>query len=241
MRRDLLLMISQNFAMLLIAVAIVCYVSGVRPALLAAPVGIALAATVSASEFRLKGKLERASELDDTLFALHTMYEDIKYSGKSSSSGIASAAAGLRDSAGGKVRGILEEIGKRLAAGQDLGQAIESACNGKSGASSDAFRAVGREYTKGLDPASAVKNAYARLNSERAVSREKAYGSLQKYLTMSMALSAVLPSFVVFAFVGYSMVYFSALMLYAFSIAMLMVLPSFYALLRIHMAGTHAQ
>jgi hypothetical protein len=241
MRRDKLIMVSQNFAALLIAVVIACYVSGLRHALLAVPVGATLAMIVSIYELKLAAKLDRSSELNDTLFALHSIYCDLKYSGKSLSTGIGNAAAGLHDSVNGNVRGALDEIGKRLTAGQDLGLAIGSACRGKSGASSDALRAVGKEYSKGLDPASAVKNVYARLKEEQSIGREKAYGSLQKYLTMSMALSAVLPSFVVFAFVGYSMVYFSASMLYVFAIVMLMVLPRIYALLRIHIAGIYAQ
>lgn len=237
----MLMMASQNFAALLVAVVIVCYVSGLRQALLAVPVGSALAAVVSLSELRLKGKLDRASELNDTMFALHMLHGDIRYSGKSLCAGLGNAASELRDRAGGVVRGALNEINNRLAAGQDLGQAIESACRGKEDAASAALSAVGREYSKGLDPASAVKNVYVRLRNEQSIGRERAYGSLQKYLTMSMALSAVLPSFVLFAFIGYSMVYFSAAMLYVFSIVMLMVLPRLYALLRIHIAGIYAQ
>jgi Flp pilus assembly protein TadB len=241
MRRDRLIMVLQNFAALLVAVVIVCYVSGLRLALLAVPVGAALAMIVSVFELRLKDRLDRASELNDTLFALHTIHSDIKYSGKSLGASIGDAEAELRDRVGGNVHSTLGEIGKRLTAGQDLSQAIESACRGKSDAASEALRAVGREYSKGIDPASAVGNVYARLRDEQSMDREKAYGSLQKYLTMGMALSAVLPSFVVFAFVGYSMVYFSASLLYAFSIVMLMVLPRVYALLRIHVAGMYAQ
>jgi len=57
---------------------------------------------------------------------------------------------------------------------------------------------------------------------------------------MCMALSAVLPSFAVFAFVGYSMVYYSAYMPFLLFTLMLILLPDLYALLRIHIAGVYA-
>ena len=169
------------------------------------------------------------------------MYTDIKYGGKSTYSSMEGALRSLRSSAGSKVRKTIREIRMRLISGQDLGQAIASTCGNKDDAASTALRAVGREYQKSYDAGSAIKNVYTQMWKSQSLSREKAYGSLQKYLTISMALSAVLPSFVVFAFVGYSMVYYSALLLSIFCIMMLVVLPSLYTLLKMHIAGVYAQ
>ena len=231
----------QNFAILFVAACIAYYAAGMLQALLVVSVGSVLAAVVSISELRLNQKLDYASELSDAFFVLHLMHTDMRYGGKPLHFAIGSAARSISSSAGSKMRGIVDEIGARLALGQDFGQAITTTCNGKEDAASAAMLAVCKEYQKSFDAASAIKNVYVRLWKSRSLSMEKGYGSLQKYLTISMALSAVLPSFAVFAFVGYSMVYYSTALLSGFMITMLVVLPDLYALLKMHIAGVYAQ
>jgi hypothetical protein len=240
MNRHALATLSYNMLLLSIAAIIVYLASGLQQALMALSIGFAFASMVSLSELRLERKLEYASDLNDALFALHLVYMEMRYGGKSLYAGMEEAARGVHDRVGMNVYRIFDEMKGRLLMGQDLGQAVQSSCRGE-GAAQAAWRAIGREYLKDFDAASSIKCVCDRLLREQALNKEKACGSLQKYLTMSMALSAVVPSFMVFVFVGYSMVYYSASILAIFSVMMLMVLPRAYALLRIHIAGTYAQ
>ena len=239
--KDALLRIAlRNFAVLLVAACITYYASDLEQALLVVSIGSVFASIVSIFELRLRQKMEHASELSVAFFMLRQISDDIRYGGKSTYSSIEGAMRSLRSNTNSKVRKVIGEIRMRLMCGQDLGQAINSTCGSEDDAASVALSAVGKEYQKSYDAGSAAKNVYTRLWKSQSLSKEKAYGSLQKYLTISMALSAVLPSFVVFAFVGYSMVYYSAALLSVFCIMMLVVLPSLYAMLKMHIAGVYA-
>ena len=229
-----------NFALFTAAVLIVYHVSGLANALLAIPIGSMLALAATVCELRLRKRLNELTELDETLSALHAVYMDVKCSGRSVHSGVEHAASSLNGKACTEVSKTFDEIRRKMLLGQDFGQAINSSSGSKSAASA-ALRSVGNEYAKGLDAASAVKNVYNRIWKSRMLEREKAQGALQKYMTISMAFSAVVPSFVVFAFIGYSMVYYSDTLLFAFSLAMLFVIPGIYAMLRMRLVGIYAQ
>ena len=240
MKHPLLRIALRNFAILFVAVCITYYASDMRQALLVVSIGSIFASVVSISELKLRQKVAYASELSEAFLILHLIYTGIKYRGKSTYSSMESAVRSLRSNADSKVCKVSEEIRRRLVSGQDLGQAIASACCDRDDAASMVFSAVGKEYQKSYDAGSAMKNVYTRLWKSQSLSKEKAYGSLQKYLTISMALSAVLPSFMVFAFVGYSMIYYSSALLSLFCAMMLIILPSMYALLKMHIAGVYA-
>ena len=231
----------RNFAILLVAAGITYYASDLKQALLVVWIGSIFASIVSISEIAAQAEVRARLRAKRHLLHLHLVCDGIRYGGKSTYSSMESAMRSLRSSTDSKVQKIIGEIRMRMTSGQDLGQAIASTCGNRNDAASTALRAVGKEYQKSYDAGSAVKNAYTRLWKSQSLGREKAYGSLQKYLTISMALSAVLPSFVVFAFVGYSMVYYSTLLFSFFCIMMLVVLPSLYAMLKMHIAGVYAQ
>lgn len=237
----MLMILARNLAALSIAIFIIYYALGPQLALIALSIGFASASVVSVYELRLRRKLDYTSELNETLFALHLVYMDLGYGGKSLTASMESAVSGMRDRSNKRVRMTFEEIRKRLQTGQDLGQAVQSTCNKRTDAASAALCAIGKEYQKGSDALSSVKGTYDRILKEQELKKECTYGSLQKYLTMCMALGTVLPSFAVFAFVGYSMVYYSAYVPFLLFMLMLIFLPDFYALLRIHIAGVYAQ
>ncbi len=68
---------------------------------------------------------------------------------------------------------------------------------------------------------------------------EIGFGSVQKYMTLSLLSSVILPSLALFGFVGYSMLYSSAASFAAFSMALIMVFPLVYALLRRKMSEVY--
>src|SRR5271157_2230522 len=217
--------IAANSTVLAAAIAIAFRFSGAYGAALCAIAGVPMMIAVSLSEFVLYKKADYSSECEAMLFALQQMHASVRHSGKSFLAGMRDCLASLDRNACAKVYDLLYGIYKKSLLGAQLDEAVSSTCTGE-GPACAALRNVGKEYASGRDPSIAVKNAYDRLC--RTVRRENAEnaGKLQRYLTVSMALGTVLPSFAVFAFTGYSMVYYSQRMFSLFCVAMLILMPN---------------
>lgn len=113
----------------------------------------------------------------------------------------------------------------RIAMGQDLGRA--SAAEAASGNPlATALYGVEDEYAR----SGTISRALVRLGGEasrsRALEAGDADGKQQRYAVMGAVCSAVLPSVILFGFVGYSMFAYSGVTLALFSVALLVVVPS---------------
>lgn len=237
MRMKTVGLVALNAAFLCAAASTAFLSTGARGALLALIVGVPMLFAVSLSELRLVRKAQDSRDKDAVLHALHRMYSGSRYGRKS-------MASCLRDSLGASgghgtnVGAMLSRARRRLLLGEQLGHALCNACP-ESGPAGTVLRDMGRECSNGLDAPLAVKNAYDGLYGDILLDEAGKAGRLQKYLTVCMAAGTVLPSFAVFAFTGYSMIDYSPALLSFFCVAMLVLVPNLYALVRIHTAGLY--
>jgi hypothetical protein len=238
MRREQACMVAVNAVVIAVALLIARVFIGTEGAELGVLAGIPMMFAVSLSEFVLYKKAEYSKERDAVLFALQQIYSDIKYNGKSLLSSMNDSLIAMDRSVCARVYDLLLRVQKKLLLGAQLDEAVSSTCTGTSPACV-AWGNVGKEYANGREPALAIKNAYDRLYNTIKLEDAENAGKLQKYLTVSMALGTVLPSFAMFAFTGYSMVYYSPMLFSLFGVAMLVLMPNIFALVRAHTAGLY--
>jgi hypothetical protein len=238
MSREVALIAASNAAVLLVALVTAFAFVGAESALLCAAAGMPMTLAVALSELRLHRKAEISRERDSVLFALQQIHSSARHCGKPLLASIDDALAALDSRAAAGVCSLLSGIRRRLLLGAQLDEATLAACHGE-GPASDALRGVGGEYANGREPVLAVKGAYDRLCRAMRLEDAANCGKLQKYLTASMALGTVLPSFVMFAFTGYSMIYYSSALLTLFCTAMMVIMPNIFALARAHTAGLY--
>jgi hypothetical protein len=227
-----------NTAVTAAAILIAYAFIGACGATLCALAGIPMMFAVSVSEFALCKKAEEAKERDAVLFGLQQIHSSIRYAGKSILSGMSDVLLAMGKGNGTNAYGLLARIRKRLLLGAQLDEAIRAECTG-TGPACAALRDVGREYARGCEPYIAIENAYDRLGRTMRMDDARNSGRLQKYLTASMAIGTVMPSFAVFTFTGYSMVYYAHGTLALFGAVMLVIIPNVFALVRAHAAGLY--
>lgn len=141
----------------------------------------------------------------------------------------------------GHVKSVLARLSKRLACGQDLGRAISAETwrirrNGRLLAS---FSSLGEEYRLGGSIRRAAQSASISLKGYLDEAKENDSGKLQRYLIAATVASTIVPSILTFAFVGYSILYYSGLLLLLYSSIMLGILPCAYGIARIKLVGVY--
>ncbi len=119
----------------------------------------------------------------------------------------------------------------RVAAGEGFGDAMRSVASDASGPGCSAV--TKRELQKlaaaydesGPAAVGAMANALKKSYSE---ARERRLGSIQRSATVSMVAGTVVPSFMTFALVGYSIMYSESFAIGAFAVALLVFVPGIY-------------
>ncbi len=238
MKKGLVFMVLFNAAAITFALLIIGTFVGTYGVELGILTGIPMMLAVSISEFELYKKAEYSEERDAVMFGLQQIYSSARYAGKSFIAGMNDALEVMDVSTCTMAHRLLSGIRKRLLLGAQLDDAIKTTCAGSYAACAP-LRDVGREYANGRDPVLAVKNAYDRLTGIIKMEDARNAGRLQRYLTISMAVGTVLPSFAVFTFTGYSMICYSHMLLSIFCVVMLIIIPNIFALVRAHTAGLY--
>jgi len=102
------------------------------------------------------------------------------------------------------------------------------------------------KFIKGLDcldyeipTASKIYTEYKRLVEEYNEIMEKDSGSVQRYITMSMVTGTIFPSFVLFGFIGYSIMNLGAEAISALLAGLLILVPGAYVIIRSKLAGVY--
>ncbi len=91
----------------------------------------------------------------------------------------------------------------------------------------------------GTDSATAVREAHLQAEMGMGRAREDAMGSLQRYASVNMAVGTVVPSFITFGFVGYSMMSGGSMAAFAFMISFGAVLPLAMKVIKSKMGEMH--
>lgn len=226
--RDFLLSVIVPSAMALSAIIIA---NGYN-AIFAAPIVIAVslfAGTYYSVMSRRRRKDTEIKELSSAIGLLGSRMKSAKIPLFSGMSEVAHRSN--RDTAVSKAFLRLRE---RMHFGQDLKSAICSDSS-LSREASDILKPIGYEYSKTGNILNPLRAAHDRLSREFLIKRERAIGSTQRYLVISMVLSTILPSLTVFAFVGYSILSYSESQFLLFSTVLLSVLPGASSIIRMRL------
>lgn len=156
--------------------------------------------------------------------------------GRTSSAALAEAASSDAPDA---LRDAVRSARARISMGAPVGPSFFRAI-ADSGIRDRQLREALAHAASGCEDA---KSAMLRVCDEFAhadrVRIETGFGSMQKYMTLALLSSVILPSLALFGFIGYSMLYSSSSAFAAFSALLLTAFPVSYALLRRRMDGAY--
>ena len=174
---------------------------------------------LSASLLRKAAEERRIKDMQDQL--IESLYSITYYRSK----GISMHRTILRVASSSKsqrVKNVLQKLANRMRLGETFGCAIANACKG-TGMSflEDLYGNEDGDY----DSLVKLLSRYESNLTEQGVRAEQ---SLQQYSTISMFISTIIPSFVIFAFIGESILSQGTHDLPGFSLVMVLVLPFMY-------------
>lgn len=142
------------------------------------------------------------------------------------------AAAGLKGAGGGFV--VLREISRRMRLGQNASDAILALSNRLRNNSAMAYElsCIGKDMGQSGSALGAIESSSKRIDLYYKRELANSGYSLQKYSTLTVVLTTVLPSFVIFTSVGLSIIGNTRLIAGAVAFSMLMALPAMYILVK---------
>jgi hypothetical protein len=152
----------------------------------------------------------------------------------------AAIGATLAESGGSKsvFADMFRTVQGRLLLGQDVRSAFESGIR-RLRLSDRALEARLIEVSNCWDAKEAALRVCDVMEAARRSRLELGYGALQKYLTVALLSSVILPSLALFGFVGYSMLYSSSVAFVAFSAILVAVFPVLFAFIQKRIADLH--
>lgn len=202
------------------------------PTLLALAISMPVLLLASFAESRTAERIKTATEQNDMASAFKLIYISMKFEGKALLSSICNIRMVLENDA--HIKPLLDELRMRLMLGQKLPEAMRALHNNSisANAAKELYSMAERCATDGS--AMPFKTMSERLQNEHKYIASRNEGSLQKYLTLSMLVSSVIPSFALFSFVGYSMLMPSMLQSLAFMLIITILIPAVYGMIRAH-------
>lgn len=190
------------------------------------------------SDTRYTDKLLSKSEKEDLIRIADSLYKQISI-GKRFKSALITAIKGIGHN------GICYKTLLLLIKYMDSGMTLDSSVNSVT-------KKIGREgkntllFIKGFDcsgyempTASKIYTEYKRLTREYDEVMEKNSGSVQRYITMSMVAGTIFPSFVLFGFIGYSIMNLGIEAITALLVGLLIIVPGAYVIIRSKLAGAY--
>ncbi len=186
---------------------------------------------------RIKAGELRKHELRESAKAMRAIHGSIS-KGMNIAGSIEKAARSVE---GSGISSVLVSLKQRILLGQDLARAAdaEASKNASWRASAGAFEPLQREYAAIGSVGASASNSAIALEKRYAEIRTNEDGRLPRYLIIGMVSSTVLPSMATFAFVGYSILYYSAIFLLLYCAIMLGVLPNVYSAVRMKLSGLY--
>lgn len=122
----------------------------------------------------------------------------------------------------GETSEILKEIARRIRLGGDFGTALQAVSKRKK---LTLLENICSTDQKGYGQIAKMLNTYESSNAEKGATIDY---SMQRYATINMFVSTILPSFIIFAFIGETILSPGTESLFAFSIVVTLMLPLVY-------------
>ncbi|MCL4389700.1 hypothetical protein M1397_03810 [Candidatus Marsarchaeota archaeon] len=185
---------------------------------------------------RIESKEADATEVRQTAASLAYIKEEVA-AGRDTFNAISVAALASPE---GVVKDLLSGISRRIAAGEDFGTAANAEAESiKIREIREAFSNMANEYSISGRLEEAARSSVIALDGALNGLRSSKKSSLNRYTVLSVVAAAVLPGMATFAFVGYSLLYYSATVLLLFCMFMLSVMPSFYSVINVKLASLY--
>ncbi|MDE1810644.1 MAG: hypothetical protein KGH66_01205 [Candidatus Micrarchaeota archaeon] len=223
---------------LLAAVGVIYSVSGVPSAAYASMVGIPLTTIVMTYETRLLRKRAEIREQNTVISALSTIYSGMMHSRKPLLYSLDKAIESMNPKLTPVSHMAFLETAQRMRLGQDFDEAVQLLRQSGNWPCLSPLYEFAGDYRDGIDPTVSLKGVIDDFRAKRRSESEKRISSVQRQVTVSMALGTIAPSFLIFVFVGYSIVYYSQLQYLLFAVSLLLALPCAYSVLRASIAGS---
>ncbi|MDE1833029.1 MAG: hypothetical protein KGH58_01275 [Candidatus Micrarchaeota archaeon] len=236
---DLICTLAFDVTYLAIAEAVIFAVFGAGPTVTSLLAGIPLICISMVWGVRLFRKRRESNEERALIHALSVTYANVTHNRKPLFYSLTRAIESTSASMAPITHNALLEVTNRMRLGQDLDEAVQALKQSSRSPSLAPLYEFGRDYRDGMEPGTSLKGIVDEYNAKQRVGSERFISKLQKQVTVSMALGTVVPSFAMFVFVGYSIVYYSAFQYLAFAITMLLVLPCASSALRASVAGQY--
>ncbi len=195
-------------------------------AMLALPVIAMSFAIVLKIKLVLRRRKQSEKDFNDAISAFKTMHHKVG-KGMPFASSISDVFSKMGSSAVGRALNAARE---RILLGQLNGDAILEECAKLEGDVSEALCRLGVSHTDQMQ--GKLIEVANEMERKRATKAEVGASALNKYLLLSTVANTILPSLAIFAFVGYSILYYSAPSLLGFSLLLLLVFPTISSLIR---------
>ncbi|MCL4374037.1 MAG: hypothetical protein M1360_04415 [Candidatus Marsarchaeota archaeon] len=200
---------------------------GEAPLLFASAIVLSSTTVATIAESRAMARAAEEKERGNLASALELVYMNMRYGKKSLLASIKSYSATF----GGEAQGrILKELWARLNLGQKLPEALKAIRS--KGALKAALDNLSDTCATSSSAIDSIRSFSRRLHNEHSYEASKRGGALQKYLTLSMIVSSVLPSFAMFSFVGYSILEPSKAQSLVFMLLITVPLPLAYSVIK---------
>ncbi|MEM3839037.1 MAG: hypothetical protein QXF01_00435 [Candidatus Micrarchaeaceae archaeon] len=217
MERSLIIKV---FIASLLSASLLCWINGsLSPASLVFYLSIALPTYFLSAVLLLKTKDAQNESAIKDLF-VESLYLVNYY--RSKDTPLHKAIFEAANSVNLEIRKLLNEIANRVRLGEEFGEAIWAACKGRGLSFMYEMRAAGSGE---LDSIALILR---RFESEREEAELRRSQSIQRYATVNMFVSTILPSFLIFGFIGSSILARASLSLQIFSVVIVLMLPFIY-------------
>jgi len=219
--------------------ALVYILSGISGFVIGTPIMAIIYAAIYISNRKLELRKATKNEQRELMRALTTLYTYLHDYKKPICIGL-KAAINATDKES-TVHNLLYKIHLRQMARQDFAEATIAECKAQNPTNfvTISLTRIANEYAETSNLSTALKNEYDCLCRGLVAKESALQGSVQKYSTVAMVSSTILPTFAIFALIGYSIVNNQATNILVFSLLLGLVLPGAYDIIRAHIAGVY--
>lgn len=134
----------------------------------------------------------------------------------------------------GQAYAVFKEISRRMRLGQNASDAILALSSKLNGIPAMMYElsCIGKDIGQSGSALAAVESSSRRIDANYKRALANSWYSMQKYSTLTVVLTTVLPSFVIFTSVGLSIIGNTGLIASAVAFSMLVAMPTLYILVK---------
>lgn len=175
-------------------------------------------------------KIENLHKLQNAFMnSLNLLYYEIAFKPTNLINSIRNVSGGSNNK---EVCSYLKNISKRVNYGEKVIEALDDGCPPEI---HDTVVSIKGNLSAGMDFSKSIYSVYkSEIDKEQDLSEYKAY-SAQKYSTLGILASVVMPSFIMFGVIGYSIINSFFKIFMVFSVVLTCIIPPIYLIIKLKM------